>query len=116
MPKDGDECRPAEEVKVEVTAPAVEVKAPKVEVEVKPKEIKVEEKVVVPEIQQVRDPNKQYIGSGKDRLSINIDEPEWDVDSVSGRMKNYMAPRRLRYFFAGSDRLKEAKELLRKYL
>mgnify|MGYP007063913776 CR=1 FL=1 len=76
MPKGGDECPPCPgEEKKEVSPPAVDVSAPKViEAEVKPEEVKVEppKEEIKADVPPEKDPNKQYIGSGKDRLTINI--------------------------------------------
>ena len=111
MSNERDECAHIQEK--EIATPAIEIKPPKIEVEVQPQEIKVE---IKSDEQPERDPNKQYIGSGKDRITININEPEWDGNTFAGRLKNYMAPRRLSDFFAGSEALNEAKETVRKYL
>ncbi|KAJ9573783.1 hypothetical protein L9F63_008820 [Diploptera punctata] len=113
MSKDAEECQPVAEVKAPIKTPETAISTPRELAEAideKPEPIK-EEIDVKPQ----KDPNKQYIDDEGCPV-INLDEPQWDGSTFSGRMKNYMAPRRLRYFFASSQTLKDAKELIRKYL
>ncbi|PSN44202.1 Sideroflexin-2 [Blattella germanica] len=56
-----------------------------------------------------------YIGSGQNRLTVNIDKPRWDQSTYFGRMKHFFAITDTRNAFVSSKKLAESKALIQKY-